>query len=321
MTAEYPWLDEPSPTVGDLKAGDVIFFKPADFTIAGPHDFRKFPLVAAYAQSFPYGSPRPWHHVAVCVEHDPIPKAIGFGVTGDAQHFGSQLNELDPFTIPGPDDGLVLEIDALRPPDALVNDLVSLWRNQLSTTYSVGGLLGFGLVSLARMMPIEPDQWWFHPEAQTISTRDHLLNIGWGADSIAQTIAAESCVSHVSKAVAALTNLRFATPPVPSNRPQIDSEQKSEVDGLLDALIERVGEEIVARPKSASHILYTDVYIEGLKTALDTVFARFGTERLVELGQRARVRHNDTPAPPSLLVSPAMLHQALYEAGFTRVGS
>lgn len=297
-----------------LEPGDVVFYKPAGFSLESPVDVANFATLAAHVQSAPYGESRPWHHVAVCVARDfegSGPAVVGFRERRGTTHFGSVLELINPIELP---DGI--EIDALRPDGEIAERLVSLVRDQAmldsgrkqdGAAYALGGLLGFALMMVVRMLPEDTDL-----------IRGDFVDLAHGADAVAQTIASESCVSNVAKAVNLLVPLTFTEPPRPAEVPTFAHSVLA-----LQNRVERRGEEFELEldlhrggPLLVEH---TSAYLEAIEVGVERVFVGLKQSWVKEVGRSSRAA---IPTVQTFLNSPAMLHEALLGSGkFTPLGA
>ena len=108
--------------------GDIIFFKPKKGL-----GFENFATLADYAQSYPYRARRPWHHVAICTQADPL-TVIGFETDAtSATFYEADIKEFELAL-----DTAKEETDVLRPPPDLVASIVSKARETIGREYSVG---------------------------------------------------------------------------------------------------------------------------------------------------------------------------------------
>jgi hypothetical protein len=375
-----------------MARGDVIFFRPQSATSIedlDPANFDQFPIVAAYAQTFPYGPDdfRPWHHVAVSVTDDDS-QVTGFVPPeywpGDRQ----PSDELTPPRIVGDADGPEPEgFDALRPPPDLVEALLEAAEAQLGTVYSAAGLIPFAAMTAAWMLPDE------------FPGRAMLRRIAFGASLAAREKepAAESCTTALAHAVEKSRGeapLVFREPPSPAvgMAPTREFLEGAQVQAIL-ALIARFDHslrphferELVNRPARDVPWLSDRVglgaefpeFLEGLRDVRVNSFADYLPDlapdaiadwdhvdralNLMALGNadlfrhrlpgdnyypggdvtfgaymaRVRVgaeifdkdtdfedrglRHSGEITSDDFLISPAMLWEALIDAGFTAV--
>jgi hypothetical protein len=308
--------------------GDIVFF-------ASTHDagsdagYEEFPHLAGRVQSlaYPDGLERPWHHVGVMVSPTDI---VEF-----AQVDGGVADQWDPhltrhtFTVPDDQTVTVLRHTAFA--EGL--EMGSLALVAAGAEYDVTSLLGFAAATQARLF------------SASSAARRRTMDLALGAVELAPTSTQRprgTCVSMVLDALDAVI-----TPTEPAGGVSIPGEFPEEVSTPIDRLITRVqgGREAQALTTGAEDI---DQVLDGLTTiegyggSGDTPmsqvpgfigttrqylamiarlvresFADSSAEQMIAAG--AAWRRRNPGATPAVLVSPAMLYDALIVSGFRRV--
>lgn len=312
----------------NLTAGDIVFF-------ASTHDtgsdagYDKFPHLAGRVQSlaYPDGLARPWHHVGVMVSPTDI---VGFAQidSGVADTWDPYLTR-HAFTVPDDQAITVLRHKAFA--DGLVEGSLALV--EAGAEYDVTSLLGFAAATQARLF------------SAGSAARRRTMDLALGAVELAPTSMQRprgTCVSMVLDALDAVI-----APAEPAGGVRIPGELPDEVSTPVERLIGRArggteGQALTSGAESIDHVLDDRVIIDGYGGSSDTPMAQvpgfIGTTReylamiarLVRgpfadrsaeqmIGAGAAWRRRNPGATPSVLVSPAMLFDALIDRGFRRV--
>jgi hypothetical protein len=312
----------------NLTAGDIVFF-------ASTHDtdsdagYTQFAHLAGSVQSLAYPDrlPRPWHHVGVMVSPTDI---VEFAQVDDGV-----ADQWDPglvrhmFTVP--DDQVVTVLRHRAFADGLVEGSLALV--EAGAEYDVTSLLGFAAATQARLF------------SAGSAARRRTMDLALGAVELAPTSTQRprgTCVSMVLDALDAVI-----TPTEPAGGVSIPGELPNEVSTPIDRLITRVqggreGQALTTGADDIDQVLDDLTTIEGYggsgNTPMTQVPGFIGTTReyLAMIARLVRGSFADTSAEkmiaagvawrrrnpgatPAVLVSPAMLFDALIISGFRRV--
>lgn len=312
----------------NLTAGDIVFF-------ASTHDagsdagYEKFPHLAGRVQSlaYPDGLPRPWHHVGVMVSPTDI---VEF-----AQIDGGVADQWDPglgrhpLTVPQNQAITVLHKAARAGVRAAASEALVRAEAQ----YELTALLGFAAATQARLF------------AAGSVARRRTMDLALGAVELARTSTQRprgTCVSMVLDVLDAVI-----TPTEPAGGVRIPGELPDEVAIPVARLIERAqggqpGQALTTGVEPIDHVLDQLTTIEGYGGSGDTPmaqvpgyigttrdylamiarlvresFADTSAEQMISAG--AAWRQSNPGATPAVLVSPAMLYDALIVSDFEPV--
>jgi hypothetical protein len=314
-------------TPTNLTAGDIVFF-------ASTHDagsdagYENFAHLAGRVQAlaYPDGLPRPWHHVGVMVSSTDIVEfaQVDEGVANWDPHLTRHT-----FTVRDVQTVTVLRETAYA--DGLAERSLALV--DADAEYDVTALLGFAAATQARLF------------GAATAARRRTMDLALGAVELAPASTPRpqgTCVSMVLDALDAVI-----TPEEPDGGTTVPGELPGEVETPIDRLISRVQRGREVRALAASVEPIDDVLdqlttIEGYGGSADTPmtqvpgyigttrdylamiarlvrgpFADRSAEQMISAG--AAWRRRNPGAIPAVLVSPAMLFDALIDTGFRRV--
>lgn len=294
--------------LAQLRRGDIVFYRPRDFSLSDIFDSENFSMLAAYVQSHPYQESRPWHHAAVCVrsaggrtgQGDEPARIVGFPQSSDGNIFGSALVTSDLATAPRR-----LAIDVLRPDPDISDSIASVvWdqakndnRDIPGAAYSFAGLFGFGLMMLQRMLP-----------RNSVRLDDEHLDLAWGADAIARSLPAETCTSNIAKAVDLFVPLDIQEPPDATELPKNLSVQR-----LAERMVEQLEPTDDFAQGGPLLVETTSQYLQAIELGIDEVLRGLELSEVKKIGRRVRAGGHYPVG--SQLTSPAMLHDALLRTG------
>jgi hypothetical protein len=298
-------------------AGDIIFYSGTKTRSDDP-DFKDFAHLAGYVQSYPYGDPsKTWHHVAIAVSPT---EAVGFSQATDGVANWSASMTVHAAAAPAGQ-----TVSLLRPPDSGLAQKIVEASNDLitqNTTYAGRGLLAFAAAMQSRMF------------VDGVA-RQASMNFAIGAELVAgPEDGMHTCVSAVLAAVQSALGdqvLETTEPPAPTTAPaSIQLTNDLEIHTPIAQLLEKVSPGV--RPDASHKVVPEGQVAGGYMTAGEDEVPgpiRNTTDYLAGIAKLIQETYNgsnpneitqqgtNVASTSGWLVSPAMLHDALLNIGFT----